>query len=283
MNEQAVQHIWGLADVRGDLLWRNGVGFDGHQRLTALLAAAQLEGADVDVAVHEVHEVRDVCDDTRHITMQDEDGFLVPRELHFHAVDDVDANVSAPDAGPLHEAAAAVRQIVADACRVRMRIRDVPVDEIDLDALFLRDVERIPDAGIVGLEAHDPTHDGTVRTMTTTCTRERTGQDNVTAGWLLPIHQLIGHATETTRARGMRTRRTDHHRSDNIENIHILLISFDSEIVPDSGNCQESGRTHVLDRTSDSSPAILLYINHFNIKRSVSQAINPRKSAELRR
>ena len=165
VNEQAVQHIRRLADVGGDLLRRHGVGLDGHQRLTALLAAAQLEGADVDVAVHEMHEVRDVRDDARHVTVQDEDGFLVTRELHFHAVDDVDANVSAADAGPLHEAAAAVRQIVGDARGIRMGVRDVLVDEVNLDALFLRDVERVTDAGIVRLETHDPAHDGAVRTM----------------------------------------------------------------------------------------------------------------------
>ena len=110
-----------------------------------------------------MHQIRDVRDDARHVAVQNEDGLLVTRELHFHTVDDVDANVSAADAGPLHEATAAVRQIVGDARGIRMRIRDILMDEINLDPLFLRDVERITDAGIVRLEAHDAAHDGAIR------------------------------------------------------------------------------------------------------------------------
>ena len=112
-----------------------------------------------------MHEVRDVRDDARHVAVQDEDGFLVTRELHLHAVDDVDANVSAADAGTLHEATAAVRQIVGDARGIRMCVREILVDEVDLDACFLRDVERVTDADIVRFEAHDPAHDGAVRTV----------------------------------------------------------------------------------------------------------------------
>ena len=112
-----------------------------------------------------MHEVRDVRDDARHVAVQDEDGFLVTREFHLHAVDDVDANVSAADAGTLYEATAAIRQIVGDARGIRMCIRDILVDEVDLDACFLRDVERVTDADIVRFESHDSAHDGAVRTV----------------------------------------------------------------------------------------------------------------------
>ena len=61
----------------------------------------KLEVSNVDVFVFLPHDVRDFRNDARTVVMGDQDGVVFPIEVNGHAIDGVDTDIAAADAGPL--------------------------------------------------------------------------------------------------------------------------------------------------------------------------------------
>ena len=98
-----------------------------------------------------------------------------------------------------------------------MRIlRDRRLLDVIGEAFALGDIERIAEPFIVGTKSKKPAHERLIRAVPFPGTGERAVQ--LQLGMLRsPAGQRAAQQTDATRARGMRGRRADHDRADNVE------------------------------------------------------------------
>ena len=91
----------------------------------------------------------------------------------------------------------------------------------DLDAALFRDVERLRDAQIERIETHDATDDGDIGAVSPIRIGERPIKRDVREPWRSP-EQLPSHEADARGSGRMRTRWTDHDRSDDIKHTAIF-------------------------------------------------------------
>ena len=88
-----------------------------------------------------------------------------------------------------------------------------------MDAFFVRNGEDAADLFRIAVVPQDPGQQGLVRAVAFVGFGEGTGQfDFNVLG--LALEQLVGHPSQTDGTGSVGTGRTDHHRPDNIENVH---------------------------------------------------------------
>jgi hypothetical protein len=110
-----------------------------------------------------------------------------------------------------------------DPHRVRVHLAEVFFTELDLDAHLFRDADRLGDPRVVDREADRPAHQRKVGTVAAVGRCQRRVEMEVNANGVL-VEDLARHAAQPCRPRGMRARRSDHHRPHDVQNAHLSIV-----------------------------------------------------------